>query len=102
MVDLNPFLSRPGEWVDDLIALREQRKKIEKREKRLQIKLMEYIESEGVPAVQGTKHEAKIKKTKWRGLPRAALSLTKIRTPQIGGTERTEAQVKADIKRVFG
>lgn len=102
MVDLNPFLSRPGEWVDDLIALREQRKKIEKREKKLQNKLTDYIEIEDVPIVQGTKYEAKIKKTKWRGLPRAHLALTKIRTQQAVGMERTEAQVKADIKRVFG
>ena len=102
MVNLSPFLSSPGEWVNELIELREKRKKIEKREKKLQSKLLLHIESEGIPAVQGTEYEAEIKKTKWRGLPRVALRLSKIRVFETGELEKTEERLKKDIKRVFG
>lgn len=102
MVDLKPFLSRPGEWVDDLVSLREQRKKIEKRERKLQGKLLTYMKNEVKPVVSGTKYEARRKATEWRGLPWESLTLRKIKTAVTITAGRTEEQVKADIKRVFG
>ena len=102
MVDLSPFTPKSEEWVDELISLREQRKKIEKREKKLQGRLLTYMKNENEPIVRGTEYEAKRKATEWRGLPRESLSLGKIKTNVTITAGRTEEQVKADIKRVFG
>ena len=35
MPDLSPFLSKPGEWIEELAELKRQKSKIEDREDRL-------------------------------------------------------------------
>ena len=62
MADLSPFLSTPGEWVERLAELREQRKKLEAQEERLRGKIEGYLASEKIDHVAGEKFIARMER----------------------------------------
>ena len=57
MAKLNPFLSKPAEWVESLAQLQAERKKLEDREESLKSKLKLHMKEKELETVAGDKHE---------------------------------------------
>lgn len=56
MASLNPFLSSPQEWVEELAKLKSEREKIERREDHLRDKLKAHMAEKQVDHVESPTH----------------------------------------------
>jgi len=128
MADLSAFVPRSGEWVNELVSLRDQRKTLEAREKKLRERILSYLRSERKSTIPGTEFEAKILKTERQDFSQKALTvlfgdewlakakkqlptskaesirLVKIKAGAPTEEERSSTleKMQADVKRVFG
>lgn len=59
MGNLNPFLSKPGEWVEELARLKDDIKALSERESKLTDKLKAHMKERDIEVVIGDKHEFK-------------------------------------------
>ena len=74
MAKISPFLSRPEEWVENLAALREERKKIEEREGHLRDKILGHLRDKSLESIASDRYEAKIERRESTDFSQAALA----------------------------
>lgn len=56
MANINPFLSKPSEWVEEMANIRDQRRKLDERTRHLEQKLMLHMKEKGITRFSGDKH----------------------------------------------
>lgn len=60
MADISPFISTPGQWIEELAQIRAQRNKLEDRENHIKTKLREHLDREKLTELSGETHYARI------------------------------------------